>query len=142
MSQRERVVDSACAEQELPAPGLRRYGDEREHGREREPAQAGRADDVRRLAEVDLRDEVGDRKTGDEERREDAEPALPQHDSDHRLGICGEEAYALDRLPGPGKRLRGRGAGGEHGARPVGGTPGRREDVAGPAIEPRRDDPV
>ncbi len=41
-------------EQQLPAPRHRRHRDERQERREQEPGDARRAEDVRRLAEVDL----------------------------------------------------------------------------------------
>src|SRR5581483_278119 len=73
---RDAVVDAARREQPLPAPRHRRHGDERERGGQDEPRNAGGADHVRRLAEVDLREDVRDRKRRDEQRRTDAERAF------------------------------------------------------------------
>src|SRR5581483_6494811 len=55
---RDGLVDAARAQQQLPAPALDRNGDEREPEREQQPPRAGVTDDARRLADVDLRDDV------------------------------------------------------------------------------------
>ena len=67
------------AEEQLPAPGLDRHGPHRQHEAEEQPPEARRADDVRRLADVDLRDDVGRREPGDGDRRAEPEPPVPQH---------------------------------------------------------------
>ena len=64
VSQRERLEHAAHLQQQLPAPGLRRHGHHGEEGREREPGEAGVAKDLDARADVDLRDDVGDRERG------------------------------------------------------------------------------
>ena len=76
VSQTTRSWIAARGEQQLPAPGHRRDGDQGEQRGERDPPRARRAQDVPRLAEVDLEQDVRDGAPRDEERQRDAQPAL------------------------------------------------------------------
>ena len=61
------LVDTSHAQQHLPAPGLWRHRDDGEERRQPEPGRIGVGDDVACPAEVDLREDVGDREAGDHE---------------------------------------------------------------------------
>src|SRR5262249_33569025 len=63
------LAQAADPQELLPPPGLRRHGHEREDGRRDEPRHARGAEDVDRLAEIDLVDDVADRGREDDERQ-------------------------------------------------------------------------
>src|SRR5262249_26010603 len=69
----EPVVDAARAEQQLPPPGHRPDRDEHDPERGQEEADARVAEDVPRLAKVDLPEDVGQAEPGDHQRRDDAD---------------------------------------------------------------------
>src|SRR4029079_1440141 len=69
------VVDAAAAEQLLPAPGHRPDGHDHDRDRPEEVLELRVAEDVDRLADVDLPDDVGGAEAGDDERRADPDRA-------------------------------------------------------------------
>ena len=73
----EALVDAACRQQSLPAPGQREDRGDRDYGCEREVAEIGVREHVGRLADVDLPDDVRDRERGQQDRG---------HDTDRRGG--------------------------------------------------------
>src|SRR5581483_11882153 len=75
---RQPVVDAAAGEQLLPAPRHRQHGDDHDRDRPEEVADVRAAEDVERLADVDLPDDVDGAEAGDDERRDDADRA-PSH---------------------------------------------------------------
>ena len=123
---RERVVHAARGEQPLPAP--RHRPDRADHDRERgePPAGARVREHVRRLAEVDLPDDVGGAEAGDDERRADA------HGSRHATASTGPvtsrmRAAASAAAAAAAARVLARR---EHRARAVGRAAQLAEDVA------------
>src|SRR5215831_1601756 len=71
----EALVDAARTQQQLPAPDHRDDRDEDQEGRQRDPRRARVPNDVERLADVDLQQDVADGDTRDDEGRDQADAA-------------------------------------------------------------------
>ena len=66
-------VDATRTEQLLPAPGHRKDRDEDQERRHQDPLLIGAAEDVQRLTDVDLEEDVADRERRNDERRREAQ---------------------------------------------------------------------
>ena len=74
------VLDALRLQQQLPAPGHWRDGEERDPDRQREVPGIGVGKDVQRLADVDLPEDVGERQAGDRERQDEPDHGPPLHE--------------------------------------------------------------
>ena len=111
------VVDPADAKQPPPAPGHRPDGEDHDRDRAEEVPAVRVREDVQRLPDVDLPEDVSGAETGDDERREDPRPFVHLRE---RLGIGRAEAYVFGGLRRPLESLVAALAGREHGACAVG----------------------
>ena len=75
------IVDRPRLEQPLPAPRHRQHGHGHDRHRRRQPPVVRLAEDVDRLVDVDLPDDVGEAEAGDGERRGDPHAASLRHAS-------------------------------------------------------------
>src|SRR5439155_1291877 len=73
----EPVLDATRREQPLPAPGHGRHGHDHDREREDEVPHTDAGEDVERLADVDLPEDVGRAQAGDDERQR--QPKRPAH---------------------------------------------------------------
>ena len=73
----EALVDPLCPQEPPPARGQHRHRQDHDRGRDCEPCEVGLGEHVERCVELDLPDEVGNRKCREHERAHD--PRLPCH---------------------------------------------------------------
>ena len=99
------VVDAAAVEQLLPAPGHRPDGDDHDRDRREEVLELGVAEDVDRLADVDLPEDVGGAEAGDDERRADPDRAA-SHPAVNEPRARGAAPRSRPRCPLPSARAR------------------------------------
>ena len=96
------LVDSAGGQQPLPAPRHRPHREHHDRDRAEEVADVRVREDVQRLREVDLPDQVGEAEAGDDERPGEAEKSLV-HAARRALrhGPCGSVRTRLRGPPTP-----------------------------------------